>query len=232
MTLLIGVDTATSDTAAAAWQDGETKAEVVVGPGADGRPRHASELSRAIEEVVASAGGWALVERLAVGLGPGSFTGLRIGVSTVRALAQAHGLTVVGVSSPAALAAGLGAEAAGRVRLGVIDARRGEVFAEALGPEPGICSGPIVAAPEALTEILPGATGSVACGDGSIRFRAELEAQGIAVLADEHPAHRLSAARICELAVGLQAGDPGSILPTYLRRPDAERWLERDRGNN
>ncbi len=66
--------------------------------------------------------------------------------------------------------------------------------------------------------------GSLAAGDGSVRFRAEIEAQGAEVLAASDPAHRLSARHICTLGPGSQPGPPELVRPNYLRRPDAERW--------
>ena len=95
-------------------------------PGA--RPMHAARLLAAAEEALGAAGvGWEDVDRLAIGVGPGSFTGLRIGIATARALAQGRGLPLVGVSSLEALARG----AAAPLVLAVLDARRGEAFAAA-----------------------------------------------------------------------------------------------------
>ena len=71
--------------------DGEVVREASVGPGADGRPRHSQVLLPEIERCVEAAGGWERIDRIAVGIGPGSFTGLRIGIATARALAQARG---------------------------------------------------------------------------------------------------------------------------------------------
>ena len=80
----------------------------------------------AIDDVMARAGiGFADLDAIAVGVGPGTFTGLRIGVATARALAKANDLPLRGVSSLAALAAGMPAG----VRLPLIDAKRGEVYA-------------------------------------------------------------------------------------------------------
>ncbi len=96
------------------------------------------------------AGGWERVEAIAVGIGPGSFTGIRIGVATARALAQARGLPVAGVPTTAALAAGIGAGAGERPRLGCVDARRGELFAALLRPGAAIAEAPLVLAPDRL----------------------------------------------------------------------------------
>ena len=238
MSLVLGFDTATAETVVAVCErSGAELAGRRVGPGEGGRPRHAPALLAAIEAAVADAGGWGEVSLIAVGVGPGSFTGARIGVATARALAQGRALPLAGVSSTAAMAAGV-ADATGErgrdVALGVIDARRGEVFAElaAEGAQPPDAKrGPVVAAPEALIEALPGAAGALAGGDGAIRFRRELEAAGIGVLEPEDPAHRLSARHVCVLAGTVESGPAEGVVPRYLRRPDAERWLERDRGD-
>ena len=237
MSLLLGFDTATADTSVAVCTPaGKQLDGRLIGPGDGGRPRHAPALLAAIEAAVAEAGGWSLISLIAVGVGPGSFTGVRIGVATARALAQGHRLPVAGVSSPAAVAAGV-AEARGRRRraaLGVIDARRGEIFAELARPGPDRRAGeavPVVCAPGELIEALPGAARTLAGGDGAIRFQGELEAIGITVLDPEEPAHRLSARHVCILAGAAEAGPLENVVPRYLRRPDAERWLERDRGD-
>ena len=101
MPLILGFDTATPDTAVAA----SNGAERVVGPGEDGRPAHGRALLAAVEEVVAEAGGWDAVELIAVGIGPGSFTGVRIGVATARALAQSRGIPVAPVEQETSVAA-------------------------------------------------------------------------------------------------------------------------------
>ena len=230
--MTLGFDTATADTAVAVI-GGDAPIERIRGPERGGRPAHATALLPTIEESVTAAGGWAEIDLIAVGIGPGSFTGLRIGVSTARALAQARRLPVVGVSSTAALAAGIGGlpEAAGRSRLAVIDARRGEVF---VALDAGSGAGePFVCPPLEIGGSLDPASldGALAAGDGSLRFRSEIEAAGIEVLPDAHPAHRLSARCVCLLGAEGIRENPEQVRPMYLRRPDAERWLERDRRN-
>ena len=229
--MILGFDTATSDTAVAVVEGSSALCEKSVGPDAGGRPEHGRALLGLIETAVAEAGGWERIDSIAVGLGPGSFTGLRIGVSTARALAQARDLPAVGVASTAALASGLAdrPDAPGRPLIGVVDARRGEIFAAVDRGEGA--SDPVVCAPEDLAASLGGDLGSaLAAGEGAVRFRAEIEGAGVEVCADEDPANRLSARRICLLAAKIDAHDrpqPGDLTPMYLRRPDAERWIER-----
>jgi tRNA threonylcarbamoyladenosine biosynthesis protein TsaB len=225
--ITLGLDTATPDTAVAVCEGEELLAERALAPEPGGRPRHGPDLLRLIQGLVEEAGGWQRIELLATGIGPGSFTGVRIGVATARALAQARRLPLAGVQSTAALAAGIPASGE-RVRLAVIDARRGEVFGGALRPGADAADEPVLAAPERLVEACPAASGAIAAGDGAVRFRSELEALGIVVLPDGNPSHRLLARHVCTLGLRAGAGSPADVRPLYLRRPDAERWRNRD----
>src|SRR6185312_353563 len=131
------------------------------------RPAHATRLQPLLEQLVPD---WAEISRLCVGIGPGGFTGLRLGIATARAIAQARGLPVVGVSSLDALAF----PQSGRVAA-VIDARRGEVFA-ATYEDGRRTAEPAPLAPGVLAARL--GPGWVAVGDGAVRFREELERAG------------------------------------------------------
>ncbi len=232
--MILGFDTATPETTVAVVHRGETLLEATAGPGPDGRPVASRMLLGMIEDAVSEAGGWDRIATIAVGRGPGSFTGLRIAISTARAISQARGIPVAGVDSTAALAAGLRERAAeGRTVVGIVDARRGEVFAAVdLGDGAGE---PVVSAPGDLANALGGDLGgALAGGDGAVRFRAEIEAIGCEVPADEDPANRLSARQVCLLAAKMEPGGahfPAGVTPKYMRRPDAERWLERNNGS-
>jgi tRNA threonylcarbamoyladenosine biosynthesis protein TsaB len=146
------------------------------------------------------------LDRLAVGLGPGSFTGVRIGLAVARGLALSLELPGSGVSTLAALAAGApGARP-------VIDAKRREVFT-IVGDEPRVL------APQEL----PLDEGTVCVGDGAKRYRALLEGRGADVPPDDDERHLPRARFLVRLA-----GEPGSVdelEPLYLRVPDADRNL-------
>lgn len=199
-----------------------------LGPDSSGRPTASVELLVAIEELVERAGGWVAIKLIGVGVGPGSFTGQRIGISTARALAQGRGLPLAGVSSTEAMARG--AAPTGGEAIGVIDARRGEIFAERLDGS-GRGAGPILSAPDQLAGILDAPAGTVAVGGGAVRFRQALEAGGLVVPADADPVHTLDAAHICGLAQTAGGGDPNAVLPAYLRRPDADKWKQPSHGD-
>jgi tRNA threonylcarbamoyladenosine biosynthesis protein TsaB len=218
---VLGMDTSTAASAACVLRaDGEAF-EVAPPPAALSRPpAHARELMPAVAEAMDRAGlDFGELEAIAVGVGPGTFTGLRIGVATARALATANGLPLKPVSSLAALAAGIDAD----VRLPLIDAKRGELFGALLERDGGTVLPPLVARPEALVERV-NATGAspLAAGDGSLRFRGVLEAAGIRVERDDSRAHVVRALHVCRLAAALPGEPPEAVLPDYLRAPDAQ----------
>ncbi len=217
---LLGIDTSSVASAACvlradgeAFEAGPSVARLASPPG------HAAELMPAAASCLEQAGlGWEELDVIAVGVGPGAFTGLRIGVATARALAQAHGAELRPVSSLAALAAGIDASPS----LPVIDARRGEVFA-ALYEAGEERWEPFAAAPEALAErVAADGRSPMAAGDGAVRFREVLEAAGVSVASDGSPAHLVSGLSICRLASTLPAAPAAAVLPDYLRLPDAK----------
>jgi len=234
---LLGFDTATDDSTVAVAREGEVLGESRVDAVPGERPRHAAALLAQLAATAEGVGGWAAIAVIAVGVGPGTFTGLRIGVTTARALAQGLGLPLAPVGSLAALAGGIGEHprAVDRPRLAAIDARRGEAFAALYAPDGEAVWEPFVAPPEAIASRLADLAGSesgdspgppLAAGSGSLRFRSQLEAAGTEVLADEEPAHRIWARHVCRLAEAVTTVGPELVEPIYLRRPDAELWRE------
>jgi tRNA threonylcarbamoyladenosine biosynthesis protein TsaB len=215
--VILGIDTATAATAAAVWSPEGPQREARDDPAPGARPAHATRLLALVEEVLEAAGGWEAIDRIAVGVGPGGFTGLRHGIATARALAQGRGLPLVGVSSLHALALGAGAGERTPV-YAVIDARRAEVFAAAWRGEERLVE-PAAIAPAALAESL--LAGALAVGDGAVRFREQLERAGAAVPADSSAIHRVSALQVCRLGWGGEHVDRDALVPDYRREPDA-----------
>ncbi len=173
--------------------------------------RHAEELTPMVAKAMAEAGLSARdVEQFAVDVGPGRFTGLRVGIATVRTLALATGRPVVPVSSLEALAVGAGL-AEGPV-VAVIDARRAEVFQqrfEAGGPTSAPAYGP----PLEMYALVQ--SGDRVVGDGADRYA---EIYGAAVL----PGHEPSAEVIALLARDRRAVPGPEVAPLYLRDPDVQ----------
>ncbi len=197
------------------------------------RPGHATRLLPLVARVLDRAGiGWEEVDRIAVGVGPGTFTGLRIGIATARALARARDIPLVAVSTlqslalarphPDAVPAGLDAV------LAVLDARRSEVFAaswriDEAGEFDSALLPPRVLAPEALAELVsPLGPATLAIGDGAVAFREVLERSGSFIPEDDSPLHKVTATNHCRLADHLEGGVPDDVRPDYLRAPDAE----------
>jgi tRNA threonylcarbamoyladenosine biosynthesis protein TsaB len=208
--VILGLETATASTAVAVWAPDGPEVERRDDPPLGARPAHAARLLALVEEALAAAGAdWDAIERIAVGTGPGSFTGLRLGIATARGLAQARGLPLVGVSSLEALAR------AARADLAVIDARRGEVFAAAPGR-----FGPVALKPEDLAARIE--PGWLSVGDGAVRFREPLERAGAVIPADDAPQHRVSALEVCRIGARGEPADRDALLPDYRREPDAK----------
>lgn len=218
--MILGFDTSTAASAACVLGGDGAVHEVLPDPRAlSAGPAHAQELLPAIARVMDEAqADFGELDAIAVGVGPGTFTGLRIGIATARALAGARELPLRPVSSLAALAAGI----EDNLALALIDARRGELFAALFEGEEQRWA-PFVAAPEEVVrrveaaDLLPRAA-----GDGSIRFRGVLEAAGIRVGSDESRSHVVRALHVCRLAQGVPDTPPESVLPDYLRAPDAK----------
>jgi tRNA threonylcarbamoyladenosine biosynthesis protein TsaB len=196
--LTLAFDTATDVATSALLEDGDLLGERTGRPGsllegvdalfgdADAEPRE--------------------LRRIVVGTGPGSFTGLRMGLAASRALALALDVPVAGVSTLDALAA----SAPGA--LPVIDARRHEVFTLQDG-------NPVALSPNELSNRL--LLGRVCVGNGAVRYRDVLEEAGAEVPPDESELHLPRAAVHARLATDF--GPAELVEPIYVRAPDADR---------
>jgi tRNA threonylcarbamoyladenosine biosynthesis protein TsaB len=193
--LILAFDTATDVATSALVGDGEVFGERTSTP-----KTLLADVDALLRQAGVRAGD---VEAIAVGTGPGSFTGTRIGLAAARGIALAVGARAAGVSTLDALAAG----APGAVP--VIDARRREVFVP----------GPAAVRPAALD--LP--QGTVCVGSGAVVYRDVLEARGLAVPEDGDERH-LPRARFHAL-LAESFGPVDEILPLYVRAPDADRVL-------
>lgn len=190
--LTLAFDTATSAATAALVRDGEVLGERV--------SRAVRVLEDADELFRAAGAGRAELTGVVVGTGPGSFTGLRLGLAAARGLALALDVPVAGVSTLAALAAG----APGA--LPVVDAGRREVFTLRRGE-------PVVCAPHEVEGVL-------CVGDGAVRYRSVLEERGAEVPPDDDERHLPRARFHAQLAH--EFGPADAVEPLYLRIPDAE----------
>ncbi len=235
---VLAFDTATrATTVALVDSDGEA-IEARDDPAPGQRPRHTTQLMSLIADVMGRAGcGWPDIDRIAVGVGPGTFTGLRIGVATARALACARRIDLVGVSSLRSLALGAADEAralGSDAVVPVLDARRGEVFAAAWRPDDVAARNgvepllePVALAPAALAQTATAiGRARLEIGDGAVEFRAVLERPGSSIPADRSGLHRVNAVFTGQLAFRSDPAQGGDVRPEYLRLPDAELSLQ------
>ncbi len=212
-------------------------------PPAGIRPRHTTRLMPLIVEALErTETAWPQIDRIAVGIGPGTFTGLRIGVATARSLSRARGIPLVGISTLESLALNAagshtfptqGEAPSPEAVLAMLDARRGEAFAAAfeLAEPRRQLLAPGAFAPQELSERvrrleLP----TLAIGEGAVEFRAVLERAGALIPADGSTLNRVTAVNHARLAGMLAATDPNEIRPEYLRLPDAELTRLRTHG--
>lgn len=200
---LLCLDTSTRAVTVALVDDGRVLASYDED---EGGLRAGELLAPAVARVLAAAPGG--VDAIAVGLGPGPFTSLRVGIATAAALADAHGIPAYGACSLDLLAAA--------DTVVVQDARRREVYWAAYGGAGQRVSGPHVQAPAELAARLP--AGSRLVGAGAL-----LHAEALGLDPAVVPALLPSAGALWGLVVPRAAAGapPDALTPLYLRRPDA-----------
>ena len=219
--LVLALDTTTSSGSCAV-----ARGHLVVCEQVNDAPKaHAEHLPGDLMSLLERAGiGLADIDAFAVAVGPGSFTGLRIGIATMQGLAFAEGRPLIGVSGFDALAR-LGGSM-GRVATWV-DAWRGEVFA-ALYEDGCEIEAPVVSRPEVLLESMRGRS-TLFLGDGALAHRDAIRRVLGADGRVADPAAPPLAGTIAILASEVRIGSdhsPHAIRPLYVRRTDAE--LARD----
>jgi len=231
--IVVGIDTATPQVSVALGTETSILGAIHIA----GRARQES-VTPALEQLLA----WTGVELgqvggFAVGIGPGLFTGLRVGVETAKTLAQVTGSPIIGIASIDALAYAV--RHTSRSIAAVIDGRRREVFSALYTSVPGgvmRLSEPAVQRPEALAAELEAHPGDVlAVGDGAILYRDVLQSVGARVEFASPAAAHPDAASLVELAVPRflreQHDQVFDVVPMYLRKSDAEiAWDDRARG--
>jgi len=222
--LVLAIDTATPQVAVAIGDNGTVRGEVRM----VGERRHAEQLAPAIHYVCAETG--VRLDKLAaiaVGVGPGLFTGLRVGVTTAKVMAQALRIPVVTIPTLDLLAYPL--RHTRRMVVAVIDARRQEVFHARYRPVPGgvqrdgdYAVGPVE---ELIADLEAGGEEALLAGDGVTRYRSHFEGLDRAEVAGpgfEAP----SVAALVELATARAMREefttPWEVRPLYLRESDAE----------
>jgi tRNA threonylcarbamoyladenosine biosynthesis protein TsaB len=231
--IVVGIETSTPQTSVAIG----TETEIIGTISIAGRARQES-ITPALRQLLE----WSdlslkQVGGIAVGVGPGLFTGLRVGVETAKTLAQVLHVPIVGITSLDALAYAV--RTTHKRIAAVIDARRGEVFFSIYRSVPG---GVVreneytVATPDRLSAELEATPGEVlAVGNGAMLYRHVLEDLGSRIeLASSIAAHP-EAAALVELAVPRFLREEHDhlfdVVPVYLRKSDAEiSWDQRARG--
>lgn len=231
--IVIGIDTSTPQTSVAIGTENEILAKASVA----GAARQESvtpllqELLRRSDLTLSQIGG------VAVGIGPGLFTGLRVGVATAKTIAQVVNVPVVGITSLDALA--YATRYSPRRIAAVIDARRKEVFSAIYRAVPGGIMRERdyeVHAPDRLAAELQAMSGEVlAVGNGAMLYRHVLEEIGSRIEFASSIAAHPEAAALVELAVPRLLREEHDrlfdVVPLYLRKSDAEiAWDRRARG--
>ncbi len=208
--ILLALDTAGVDCAAAIYdsESGMVLAEVseTIGKG------HAERLMALVDETLETAGRTlADLDRIAVTIGPGSFTGIRVGVAAARGFALALGIEAVGVTTLSVLAAAhRQGGGAGNV-VAAMDAKRGEVYAQVFGPDGAALTEPAELAIAEASQ-LPGRFGADVTGSGAPLLSGESQGSG--------PDH-FPVALVARLGADLASG-AARPRPLYLRAPDAK----------
>lgn len=229
--IILGVETATSQVGCAV---GGVEGVLASFSSTRGR-RHAETITPAIQFVCQQARvEMREISAVAVDIGPGLFTGLRVGIATAKAVAQALRVPMIGQSSLDLLA--FPVRHSNRVIVPVVDARRGEVFTAFYRQVPAgvqrLSPYALMTPADLASELLARPEDHLLVGDGALRYREHFGAIGdieIGTAGNAYP----SAAALVELAhpraIREEFVQPWELEPLYLRRSDAEiNWDSRE----
>jgi len=228
--LILGVESATAQVGCAV---GGHEGVLASSHSARGK-RHAESLAPQIEFTLAQARvDISEISVVAVDVGPGLFTGLRVGISTAMATAFGLNVPMIGVSSLDLVA--FSVRHTRRLIAATIDARRGEVFTAFYRQVPGglqRVSEPAVKTPDDLyADLVATGTECLVVGDGGLRYAELFSSDTKVELADEslaYPSANSLVALAHARALREEFVQPAEIRPLYLRRPDAEvNWQSR-----
>jgi tRNA threonylcarbamoyladenosine biosynthesis protein TsaB len=229
---ILAIDTAT-ETLSIALGDGENVlGETSIAAGRS----HLELLLSAVEQLLrANDSQLSSLQSICVGVGPGTFSGLRVGVATARGLAQGLALPLSGSSSLAALAAGLAEAATGneRLLLPVIDAKRGQVFSQLFSVDAGkvmpkseiMC----LSAADLLTLVRRRTEGpAFAGGDGVLAYLDQFTTAGVTIPVPGDNAHHIQARHhltVVDEGATYSLEEMIKVTPAYVREPDADKTI-------
>jgi tRNA threonylcarbamoyladenosine biosynthesis protein TsaB len=213
---VLAVDTTSRWSSVALIQDGEVCGEMRLREEGGG---HSTTLVPAIESLLKGLGRRPSdIDAFAVALGPGSFTGVRVGISTVQGLALGSGRPVVGMTSLEILAAKM--QGASEALAPMVDAYRDQVFIAVFDAQLRVQVAPAALAPEAAVDALP--QGAALLGDGARRYQELIAARRPDVRFPDRSlflAATLGRLAGPKLARG-ESSDAAALRPVYLRAPD------------
>ena len=232
--LLLGIDTATRRVGVVLANEHGLLGRVEIGGPADtGPPRHAEVLTPAIAYACEQCNvTLAQCSVIAVGIGPGMFTGLRVGVTTAKSLAQSLRIPVIPVPSLDLLAYPL--RHTRSLIVSAIDARRHEIYYAVYRPVPGgvqrVSEYELATPADLVCELEARGEEALLCGDGIARFQdAFRDLERVEFAGSAHAAPSLSA--LAELAAARYEREEfnaaSEVLPMYLRKSDAELSWDR-----
>jgi tRNA threonylcarbamoyladenosine biosynthesis protein TsaB len=215
---VLAIDTALGACSACIWQAGAP--EPLASETIPMERGHAEALLPLIDRLSSGVeGGFEGLDRVAVTVGPGSYTGLRVGIAAARGIGLAAGIPVIGVATLSAFLAPLMAGDRRGLYTAAIDARHGQIYIQAIAPGGRAIIQPGLMAYRDAIRLL-GSGPLVVTGSAAAMLAAEARAQGVeAHVADVSPAPDIAwVARLGAIA------DPNQALPKplYLREPDAK----------